>query len=147
MRQWLLLPLKIIICNIHKALVQARKTEKSDSKPQNSNSNEQSSPEPLVVPKLERGSCLWWNKLLCHKLCVWFLPPMSFWGGKHDGKLLQNSSIYPPPLLIHSLTWLCASIQLYVTCTATCASFTPTRIFQQLVVTINEIMWLVHVSV
>ena len=42
----------------------------------------------------------------------------------------KNSSIYPPPLLIRSLTRLCASIWLYVTCTATCASFTPTRIFQ-----------------
>ena len=72
----------------------------------------------------------WWNKLPCHKLCVPFVPPVSFGGGKCDGKLLQNFSIYPPPLLICSLTQLCASIQLYVTCTATCARFTPTHIFQ-----------------
>jgi hypothetical protein len=49
---------KIIVRDISKALAWARKTAKSDSKPQKSNSNGESSPEPLVVPKLERGSCL-----------------------------------------------------------------------------------------
>ena len=44
----------------------------------------------------------------------------------------KNSSIYPPPLLSCSLTRLCASFRLYVTCTATCASFTSTRIFQHI---------------
>jgi hypothetical protein len=98
MHQWLLLPLKIIIRDIHKALVWAHKTEKSDSKPRNSNSNEQSSPEPLVVPKLERGWHLWWNKLPCHKLCVRFVPPVSFGGGKCDGKPLQKLFYLSPTI-------------------------------------------------
>ena len=59
----------------------------------------------------------------------------------------KNSSIYPPPLLIHSLTRLCASIQLYVTCTATCASFTLTRIFQHSLVAVAPFPFIMLVSV
>ena len=50
------------------------------------------------------GLWFWYNKLLCYKLYVWFVLPVSFGGGKHSGELLQNFSIYPLPLpvCIHS---------------------------------------------
>ena len=128
MRQWLLLPPNIIVCDICKALVQACKTAKSDSKPQNSNSNEQSSPEPLVVPKLEKGLCC--DEMDCHTINYVFSLSPSELQESQTQWWTTTKVLYLPPLPICSLMQLCASIRLYVTCIATCMRITPTHIFQ-----------------